>query len=554
MHAILYRTVWGKPYNKSVGISKTEKCGVICVPPGTNESCPTVSVPPPSPKVNSIEQIFDRGDMLPNSKNKPQSLDATESNLHKDTPRSCRYRCRICWDTNILEQHKMKHYVKKHGAGLSNSLDIHFELLDKPILISQCKICKQQINKKKITKHMRKAHSQSLEVSENNIRKSVVRCFTCKICYERNILDQNKKYHYVEKHSTNLVKSLDIHFEFDDKPIRILQCRICKVEIKENRFGRHMRRVHPHALEVKEDRFGGHMRRVHPHALVKTEVPSTTKFAGNPIVLKIGENRLGRHMREVHPHALVKSKVPSPTNYAGNPIVMQHNTKYLPKYRYIYKCRACQILKKKKYYIGDTGLDGINIQEHHKRHREGCIKGNVFTLFKIKIKCSECGQYLMKNKIERHMKRAHQWNYDVNFVKLFKCGGCDVHGISEQNLEAHHKRMHNFPIKSNHFKTCTLKQKVVCDCCGKRYMEGRTKKHHLKACLQRANAIETVMDEHDARSTAVDFAVIEDVEECDENPNAAIEEEILLYLKSTILSPPSQTYLVKKMYETLLYD
>lgn len=38
------------------------------------------------------------------------------------------------------------------------------------------------------------------------------------------------------------------------------------------------------------------------------------------------------------------------------------------------------------------------------------------------------------------------------------------------------------------------------------------------------------MDEHDARSKVVDFAVIKDVEKSDEILNAAKEEEILLYL------------------------
>lgn len=44
-----------------------------------------------------------------------------------------------------------------------------------------------------------------------------------------------------------------------------------------------------------------------------------------------------------------KAQIKITQNFQGKSIFTEQKSKYLPKYRYVYKCRACQILKGKQF-------------------------------------------------------------------------------------------------------------------------------------------------------------------------------------------------------------
>lgn len=432
------------------------------------------------------------------------------------------YKCLACDARDILEPNLVKHHMRKHVQ-----IPIEFNIFKRIGLAEreQCNICQKHLYKGRLKDHKNRSHPNKIQIESSDrifrwskgntevfqsVKPAIIevyRCLQCSVLVETadlssHCMDAKHKKKVQQKSRKTKIFRLE-------KTKKGIICAACKQFVPTGQFKDHIKN-HKSILFFSTN--GKPLLNQLNH---KAEIARTT------------EKKLKRNL-------------------------MQQSEKYFPKYQFIHKCRACQILKRKEYYVGDTGLNGINIRKHQQSHRNDTIKGNIFQLVRVKEKCFECNKYLYQQTVEKHMKRAHKWNYDMNFVKLFKCGVCDVRGISARNLEAHHNRMHGFPIASNEFETCAMKQKVECGCCGKRYMEGRTKKHHLKTCLQRSTAIETVMNEQDACLTVDDV-----IDECD---NDATIERILLYserlwyLRSLMSLPPSQTYLTKQMYEKMMNE
>lgn len=189
---------------------------------------------------------------------------------------------------------------------------------------------------------------------------------------------------------------------------------------------------------------------------------------------------------------------PEPTIKLGDtqkPSNTQPNSQYLPKYRNVYRCKLCKIIRKKNVFVGGTGLDVDDFKDLQKKHRNVSDDDIIFRLIMVEIHCSVCNRYLNQNMMKKHMQSAHNWSYDTNPTQLYQCGCCDVRGILKGSFASHNFIMHDFPTHRYSFKVHAVKQKIVCEYCGTLYMEGREKKHKLKTCLQKANAFNTFYEE-----------------------------------------------------------
>lgn len=493
-------------------------------------------------------------------------------NAHILAPRL--FGCKICDASNILEQnimkHHMEHRINSNQDVLLKAFDIDFYLLDlkKQVPRLQCEICRVECNENHLQGHMRRVHSKSLSLSENeratgnqskgslNDRVQVntgqqlisIKVYKCLACDARDIMESNLIRHHLKKHAQI---SIEVNiFQIFGRIIRE-KCNICERCLPEGRIKEHKKRCHFNKTRlavlhrtadmpnwskvsnrtfiqntqvvntelykclkcravVSKDKLEVHRKN---HKMKVSETKDVFQLIGIKNVIKCAaclkfiepeyfQDHIKKHSTMIFVSGdgkpLFKSE-PENKQRQDKSFDIRQNSKYLPKYRNIFKCRACEIIKGKKKFIVDTGLDGMEIQKHQRTHRKHFIEGNIFHLFMVKVKCNVCDRYMKKDKVEKHMKVDHNWNYDINFVPLYKCGSCDARGISKRNLDAHHSRTHSFPIERNNFKICAIKQKIECECCGKRYMEGRPKKHHLKTCLQRALAIDVC--EHDQLAT-----------------------------------------------------
>ncbi|XP_037046197.1 uncharacterized protein LOC119081408 [Bradysia coprophila] len=369
------------------------------------------------------------------------------------------YKCFACDAHDILEPNLVKHHVKRH---FEIPIEINIFEATGRVLRERCGICQKFFPEGRVDEHKKRSHTKRLvEIGPTNpiadirgcseakdfnrtriqhtepVSTELHKCVKCKAVVSKDNIQVHRKNHKVSK-SEKLFQLIGTK--------NVIKCTACLKFIEPETFTEHIKQ-HRSLIFVSVD--------------------------GKPLL---------------HPEPAIRQKV------TQKPFFTHPNSEHLPKYRKIYKCRICKITKKKDIFIGDTSLDGIEIQKHPRKHRNDSIDGNIFRLITVKVKCNMCDLYMKEKWVEGHMKKVHSWNYDLNFTQLYKCGCCDAHGISKRNLVEHHARMHNIPIDRNKFKVHALKQKIVCDCCGKRYMEGRPNKHKLKSCLQRANAVNMALE------------------------------------------------------------
>lgn len=372
------------------------------------------------------------------------------------------YKCLACDARDIMEPNLVRHHQRKHSQ-IPIELNI-FERIGRT-LREKCNICQEG----QLKAHKKRSHFER--------RRLVVLGHTADMPRCGKVPNRNTKSEVIQ--NTEAIAT-ELH--------RCLKCRAS---------------VPKHQLQIH--------RKNHGKKVSKTE--NLFELIGVKDVIKcvacltfVAPDQFVKHIRKHKTMTFVSADgepfLPNPNSVNKRPEIKQNSfverrhqkPQYLPKHRTIYKCRACEIIYGRERFIADS--NGIEIQKHQRTHRKHSIQGNTFRSVSVQVKCNICDRYMEEKLIEKHMRIVHNWNYNLNFVQLYRCGCCDANGISKRNLAAHHSRMHNnFPIERNGFTICAVKQKVECDRCGKRYMEGRWEKHQLKTCVQRARTIRTVLNE-----------------------------------------------------------
>lgn len=192
----------------------------------------------------------------------------------------------------------------------------------------------------------------------------------------------------------------------------------------------------------------------------------------------------------------------------------------------LYKCSIC----------GASDIMEHNLIQHHSKvHGNIEFTANIFQLTGVteRDKCDLCAKYLKKGTLRAHKRRMHsqvrgdrvnrntfpelvaqidpvervkrkQWYESLNGMNLVSKNTQQKKG----SFKKHHSKTHvsNIPNDRIDFKLWAIKPKMTCDICGKRQKcpshytsyslyaflthtdkrmnEGRSEKHHLKACLQ----------------------------------------------------------------------
>lgn len=369
------------------------------------------------------------------------------------------FECMACDARDIMEPNLVQHHQKKH---ISIPIEVNIFKLAGMVMRERCGICRKLFPESRVNQHMKRHHPKRLQIDpaadiaeQTDVLKKtrvqdtepilteLYKCQKCKLVVPKDNIDVHARNHG----TLSLGKRLKLI-----GTRKVIKCAACLRFIETEQFMKHIKQ-HKSLVFVSLD--------------------------GTPLL----------NLEPALPAVIKQNATPKL-------FITQRNTQYLPKYRNIYKCRICETTKRKNVFIGDTDLDGIEIRRHQTMHRNHSIDdGSMFRLITVKVKCNECDQYLNQKWAEKHMKKVHNWNYDMNFTLLYKCGCCDAYGMSRRNLVGHHDRLHDIPVSFNKFRVTAVKQKIVCDYCGKRYMEGRPNKHNLKSCLQRSSAVATASRE-----------------------------------------------------------
>lgn len=194
----------------------------------------------------------------------------------------------------------------------------------------------------------------------------------------------------------------------------------------------------------------------------------------------------------------------------------------------LYKCSIC----------GASDIMEHNLVQHHsKLHSNIEFTAKIFQLNGVteRDKCDLCAKYLKKGTLRMHKRRTHsqvrgdrvnritfpeivaqidpiergnrkQWYETIDGINLLSKNTQQ----KKESLKKHHSKRHehvsNIPNDRIDFKLSAFKPRMTCDICGKREKcqsqytsysfysflihtgkrvnEGRSEKHHLKACLQ----------------------------------------------------------------------